>query len=105
MILSGPHWRATHLEQQLNEHGYHQSLICPGLWKHQSQPISFTLCVDDFGVKYIGCEHAKHILKVLNMNYKCLQEWEGKKYLVMEIDWEYVQCKVCVNAQEKIPKC
>jgi hypothetical protein len=59
------------LEQQLNEHGYQQSQITPGLWKHTTQPISFTLCVDDFGVKYIGREHADHLLQVLNTNYKC----------------------------------
>ena len=39
------------LEQQLNEHGYHQSPLTPGLWKHRTLPISFTLCVNDFGVK------------------------------------------------------
>jgi hypothetical protein len=36
------------LEQQLNEHGYQQSQITPGLWKHALRPISFTLCVNDF---------------------------------------------------------
>ena len=25
----------------------------PGLWKHVSRPIEFTLVVDDFGVKYV----------------------------------------------------
>ncbi len=31
------------LEQELNEHGYQQSPITPGLWKRTTQPISFTL--------------------------------------------------------------
>ena len=26
--------------------------IIPGLWKHKIQPITFTLVVDDFGIKY-----------------------------------------------------
>ncbi len=40
------------LEKQLNSHGYHQSKIVPGLWKHNTRPIQFTLVVNDFGVKY-----------------------------------------------------
>jgi hypothetical protein len=27
------------LEKQLNKHGYQQSRIVPGLWKHDTQPI------------------------------------------------------------------
>jgi hypothetical protein len=36
------------LKQRLNKHGYRQSPITPGLWRHNYWPISFTLCVDDF---------------------------------------------------------
>ncbi len=42
------------LEQRLNEQGYQQSQVTLGLWKHALRPISFTLCVNNFGVKYIG---------------------------------------------------
>jgi hypothetical protein len=38
------------LEQCLNKHGYRQSPITPGLWRHDYRPISFTLCVGDFGI-------------------------------------------------------
>ena len=48
------------LEKGLNKHGYHQSKLVPGLWKHDTRPIRFTLVVDDFGVKYEGKEHALH---------------------------------------------
>jgi hypothetical protein len=41
------------LEKRLNKHGYHQSKFVPGLWKHKTRPIMFTLVVDDFGVKYV----------------------------------------------------
>ena len=46
------------LEKRLNKHGYHQSKLVPGLWKHDKRPIQFTLVVDDFGVKYEGEQHA-----------------------------------------------
>jgi hypothetical protein len=31
------------LEKRLNKHGYQQSPITPGLWRHNFSPISFTL--------------------------------------------------------------
>jgi hypothetical protein len=62
------------------------------------------LYVDNFGVKYIGQEHAKHLLQVLNMHYKCSQDWDGKKYLSMDIDWDYEQRKVHVLMLEYVPK-
>ncbi len=91
-------------EQWLNEHGYQQSQITPGLWKHTTQPISFTLCVNDFGMKYVGRKHVDHLLKVLNTNYKCAIDWEGKRYLGMDIDWDYMQKKVHVSMLEYVPK-
>ncbi len=50
------------LEKQLQQHGYRQSKTAPGLWKHDTRPISFTLVVDYFGVKYVGEKNAQHLL-------------------------------------------
>ncbi len=36
------------LEQWLNEQGYQESQVTPGLWKHALRPISFTHCVNNF---------------------------------------------------------
>jgi hypothetical protein len=85
------------LEQWLNEHRYQQSQVTPELWKHLLRPISFTLCFNNFGVKYIGREHPKHLIEVLNMHYKCSQDWDGKKYLGMDIDWDSKQRKIHVS--------
>ncbi len=59
------------LEKHLNKHGYHQSPITPGLWRHDYRLISFTLCVDDFGIKYVGHKHAEHLASILSEHYKC----------------------------------
>ncbi len=40
------------LKNRLNTEGYRQSKLVPGLWTHNWRPISFTLVVDDFGIKY-----------------------------------------------------
>jgi hypothetical protein len=65
------------LEARLNQHGYHQSKVTPGLWKHDWRPLLFTLCVDDFGIKYVGREHTNHLAKILEEHYKCSNDWDG----------------------------
>ena len=45
------------LKRFLAPHGYYEVTHTPGLWKHKTRPIQFTLVVDDFGVKYVGKEH------------------------------------------------
>jgi hypothetical protein len=53
------------LAKWLKEHGYFQSKTTPGLWTHEWHPIAFTLVVNNFGVKYVGEEHAQHLLKMV----------------------------------------
>ena len=50
------------LEERLEKDGYRQSKITPGLWTHDTRPISFSLVIDDFGVKYVREENAQHLL-------------------------------------------
>ena len=51
------------LEKRLNAKGYRQSGICPGFWKHDWRPIRFSLCVDNFRVKYLDRKHAEHLMR------------------------------------------
>ena len=69
------------LEQRLEKHGYKQSQFTPGLWTHEWRPICFSLVVDDFGVKYVGKEHADHLVSVIKENYEVTEDWDGKRYL------------------------
>ncbi len=62
------------LKKCLNKRGYCQSPITPGLWQHNFCPISFTLCVDDFGIKYVGRKHVEHLSGILKECYKCSQD-------------------------------
>ena len=71
----------------LAKHGYHQ---CPNtrcLFKHESRPISFTLVVDDFGIKFKGKEHAEHLLNAIKELYEITVDWTGSKYLGIVIDY------------------
>ncbi len=69
------------LEKRLNKHGYRQSKLVPGLWKHDTWPIQFTLVVDNFGVKYVGEEHTQHLKNTLEENYKSTCDWTGTRYI------------------------
>ena len=68
------------IEERLKKHGYSQSDKTPGFWKHDTRLISFTLIVDDFGVKYVGKKHANHLIKILKKHYTVAEDWEGKNY-------------------------
>jgi hypothetical protein len=82
------------LVRRLKEHGYSQSKTTPGLWKHEWQPIIFSLIVNNFGVKYVGKEHAQHLLQMVQKYCKCLLEEEGERYCGLTIKWDYLGKKV-----------
>jgi hypothetical protein len=50
------------LQCNLSKDAYRPTPHTHGLWTHDTRPISFTLVVDDLGVKYIGPEHAEHLM-------------------------------------------
>jgi hypothetical protein len=91
------------LKKHLNKHGYCQSPIAPGLWQHNFCPISFTLCVDNFGIKCIGCEHVEPLSGILKEHYKCSQDWSGARYLGTNINWDYINKNVHVSMLNYVP--
>ena len=77
------------LRKRLAPEGYYEVAHTPGLWRHISRPISFSLVVDDFGVKYVGKEHADHLLEILHRHYKTSIDWKGSLYCGITLDWNY----------------
>jgi hypothetical protein len=53
------------LAKRLKEHSYLQRETMSRLWTHEWQPITFSIVVDNFGVKYVGEEHAQHLLQTV----------------------------------------
>ena len=51
-----------------------------GLWKHKSRPITFCLCVDDFGIKYWIQQDADHLCNAIGANFKYTIDKEDKHY-------------------------
>ena len=98
------------LEKLPNKKVYKQSDITPGFWTYDWRPICFLLCVNDFGVKYVGKQHAEHLMTVLRDHCKISSDWKGKRYLGMDLDWDYENCKVhlsmlgiCRRSTHQIP--
>jgi hypothetical protein len=90
------------LKERLKKAGYTQSKNAPSYWKHEWRPISFTLIVDDFGVKYIGKEHIMHLISVLKAHYKVKEDWEGTRYLGITMDWDYKNHQVHLSMPEYV---
>ena len=79
----------------LEPHGYKPTRT-PGLWKHDNKPISFTLIVDDFGVKYKNKKYAKDLMKILSTHSKAVTtDWTGSLYSgITSIEKYTYQCQV-----------
>ncbi len=78
------------LKLRLACNGYFKQPHTPRLWKHASQPIWFNLCVDNFGIKYIGDEHLKHLFAALwTEAYKIVEDWKGNLYCGISLAWNY----------------
>jgi hypothetical protein len=45
--------------------------------------------VDDFGVKYVGREHAEHLMTCIKKNYNISNDWNGGAYCGLTLDWDY----------------
>jgi hypothetical protein len=82
------------LARRLAIHGYHQTKFTPGLWRHVTRPIQFTLVVDDFGVQYVVKEHAQHLIDALETDYTVSKYWTGGLYCGITLKWNYVNKNV-----------
>jgi hypothetical protein len=71
-------------------HGYHQTKFTPGLWRHVTRPIQFTLVVDYFGVQYFGKEHDQHLIDALEAYYTVSKDWTGGLYCGITLKWNYM---------------
>jgi hypothetical protein len=85
------------LQTRLAPFGYYPARHTPGLWLHKTRPISFTLIVDDFAVKYVGKQHAEHLRNALLRTYELTTDWTATAmatatatvYSGMTLKWDY----------------
>jgi hypothetical protein len=76
------------LQTRLTPFGYYPARHTPGLWLHKTWPISFTLVIDDFAVKYVGKQHAGHLRNALLRTYELTTYWTATVYSGMTLKWD-----------------
>jgi hypothetical protein len=77
------------LTKHLATYGYSPTPRTPGLWRHHTRNIAFSLVVDDFGIKYVGKDNADHLLNALKNLYTITTDWTGSLYCGLTINWDY----------------
>jgi hypothetical protein len=85
------------LVTQLATHGYTPCTHTPGLWTHATRDITFSLMVDDFGIKYTNCCDADHLLAVIQQLYTATTYRTGSFYLAMHMAWYYINQTVDIS--------
>ncbi len=74
------------------QHVYFEQPHTPGLWKHVTRPVWFNLCVDDFGITYVGHKHLQHLYDALRKEtYDIVKDLEGSFYCGVSQKWNYVK--------------
>ena len=48
-------------------------------------------------MKYVGKEHADHLVAALKEDYEVETDWEGTKYCGITIDWDYKKREVHIS--------
>jgi hypothetical protein len=94
------------LKAHLKPYGYEPVRHTPGLWKHNVRPTTFTLAVDDFGIKYFCKADADHLFSAIADKYALTIDWSGTQYLGITLDWHYDAVRPYVDTSmfEYVPK-
>ena len=48
--------------------------------------MSFTLVVDDFGIKYTNKDDINHLFEAIKDKYLLKVDWDGKKYVRIDLE-------------------
>jgi hypothetical protein len=92
------------LRRKLAPFGYYECINTPGLWRHESRPLTFTLVVDDFGVKFVNKDDADHLIASIETTYKLTTDWTGNLYCGITLEWDYVSRTVDISMPGYIKK-
>jgi hypothetical protein len=92
------------LKAHLAPYGYAPFRFTPGLWRHNTRPTTFTLAVDDFGIKYFCKADADHLFSALHDRYALTKDWTGTSYLGLTLDWNYTAGYVDISMPHYVPK-
>ena len=92
------------LTAHLAPYGYFPVAHTPGLWRHTDRRTTFTLAVDDFGIKFFSQSDADHLFAALATKYALTKDWTGSSYLGFKINWDYSAGHVDISMPGYVPK-
>jgi hypothetical protein len=91
------------LTKHLATFGYYPTNQTPGLWRHKTRPVTFSLVVDNFGVKYIGRRHAEHLVAALEALYPVITDCHGQLYCGLTLHCDYAAGTIDLSMPGYIP--
>ena len=92
------------LRRKLAPFGYAECENTPGLWGHETRPISFTLVVDNFNVKYVNKKDVDHLIASIKTTYSLTKDWTGILYCGIMLEWDYEYGHVDISIPGYIKK-
>ena len=79
----------TKLVQKNSTLGYEPMKFTRALWRHTTCKTTFSLCVDDFGVKYFSKYHAFHLVNSVKSQYQCTSDRTRSLLCDLNLEWHY----------------
>ena len=64
----------------------------------------FALVVDDFAIRYIEKQDAKHLIRALESKYAITKDWKATKFCGIDLNWNYRKRKVTLFMKGYIKK-
>ncbi len=77
-----------HLQRKLAPFGYYKCINTPGLWQQESCPLTFTLVVDNFGIKFVNKNDVDHLISSIKKTYTLTKDWTGSMYCGITLKWD-----------------
>ena len=92
------------LVRDFQPHGYAPEAHTPGFWTHTTLPTTFTLAVNNFGIKLFASDDATHLLDALRYNYCITIDPSSSKYWGLTIKWNYPVDYVNISMPNSVRK-
>ena len=85
------------LVDHLKKYGYVKAQRTDGLFIHKERDITFTLVVDDFGIKYTDKADVDHLVEALRDKYPLKVDWKAEQYIGIHLKWNYIDREVLIS--------